>query len=175
MLRAFCATMTRGLTTMAEAWWWDIGFREIFWGFCVGCGLGWIWVMWVLELRGVWAVEFSLGFAWVLCCLNFRAFVWVWICSRVSFGVTMLCFRKARNDKALSYWAQRSIHEFKVRVCVFKAWIFYLKFKVCLKFCGYFANAQYDNMDFSLVLLAQNDKNEFLPWFLPCNPLGRYT
>ena len=28
----------------------------------------------------------------------------------------------------------------------------------CLKFCGYFANAQYDNMDFSLVSLTQNDK-----------------
>ena len=167
MLRAFCATMTRGLTTMAEAWWWDMGFREIFLGALCGAWFGLNFRLWSF----LWGLrEFCLNFG-----LNFRAFAWIWICSRVSFGVTMLCFRKARNDKALSYWAQRSIHEFKVRVCVFKAWIFYLKFEVCLKFCGYFANAQYDNMDFSLVLLAQNDKNEFLPWFLPCNPLGRYT
>ena len=30
--------------------------------------------------------------------------------------------------------------------------------RLYLKFCGYFANAQYDNMDFSLVSLTQNDK-----------------
>ncbi len=58
----------------------------------------------------------------------------------------------------LSFRSKRSIHKFKVWICVFKACIFYLKFKVCLKFCGYFANAQYDNMNFLLFAKAQNDK-----------------
>ena len=80
----------------------------------------------------------------------------------------MLCFVVAKLAMTkpchteLSQESEVSIKS-KCEFTHYKAWIFYLKFEVCLKFCGYFANAQYDNMDFSLVLLAQNDKNEFLP------------
>ncbi len=103
--------------------------------------------------------------------------------------MTIWIFRflaKAQNDK---FFVVLTCHtecsevsiKFKVWICLFKAWIFYLKFKVSLKFYGFFAfykrlkmtssvdsspaaqndKAQNDNsgVDFSLVSLAQNDSS----------------
>ena len=44
--------------------------------------------------------------------------------------------------------------------------------RLYLKFCGYFANAQYDNVDF-LLLLNMTSGADFLLWFALHNPLGR--
>ena len=73
---------------------------------------------------------------------------------------TELCVAKWSISKslsyrlALSYWVKRSIHKFKVQICILKRGFFALNLKCILNFYGFFAFLQ----------KAQNDKSTLSYW-----------
>ena len=103
--------------------------------------------------------------------------------------------------KTLSYWAQRSIHEFEVWIYILKYGFFILNSKRILnsmdfslsakaqndKFIvfnpkptllyiyKFFSSNQHSSKIFTLWIFryAQNDNVDFLLWFAPCKSLGR--